>query len=208
MISKEQMMEEQLINRNIRDVAVLEAMDKVDRTLFVPEDLKDQAYEDGPLPIGQSQTISQPYIVAYMAEQLELNEDSKVLEIGTGCGYNAAVLAEIASEVYTIEIVEWLAELAMDNLKVAGTTNVHAKYGDGYRGWPEHAPYDAIVLTAAPNKIPEPLKLQLKTGGVLVAPIGSGSQKLVKLKRTGQDSFEEETVMMVRFVPMTGEAQE
>ncbi len=143
-----------------------------------------------------------------MAQELELTEDSEVLEIGTGCGYNAAVLAEIASEVYTIEIIEWLADLAKDNLQIAGVENVHAKFGDGFRGWPEHAPYDAIVLTAAPSKIPEPLKMQLKVGGVLVAPIGVGSQKLVKVRRIAQDIFEEETVMMVRFVPMTGEAQE
>lgn len=208
MTSKEEMIEEQLINRDITDVNVLKAMGKVDRTLFVPNDLKEKAYEDGPLPIGQAQTISQPYIVAYMAQELELTEDSEVLEIGTGCGYNAAVLAEIASEVYTIEIIEWLADLAKDNLQIAGVENVHAKFGDGFRGWPEHAPYDAIVLTAAPSKIPEPLKMQLKVGGVLVAPIGVGSQKLVKVRRIAQDIFEEETVMMVRFVPMTGEAQE
>jgi len=206
-MTKEEMIEEHLKGRDIDDPRVLEAMESVDRTLFVPEDLQDRAYEDGPLPIGKSQTISQPYIVAYMAQVLELWEDDKVLEIGTGCGYNAAVLAQLVDEVYSVEIIEWLANLAKENLSKTDIDNIETRFGDGYDGWPEEAPFDAIQLTAAPPKIPETLIRQLKVGGRLLAPVGKMSQKLVLIERTGKEEFKEETLLMVRFVPMTGQAQ-
>jgi protein-L-isoaspartate(D-aspartate) O-methyltransferase len=208
MITQEEMIEYQLIDRGIRDPRVLRAMADVDRALFVPEELQHRSYEDAPLPIGKSQTISQPYIVAYMAEALQLAETDRVLEIGTGCGYNAAVLARIAREVYSIEIIEWLADLAKENLAKTDIDNIHLRHGDGYAGWPEAAPFDAIVLTAAPPRLPEPLKYQLKIGGRLLAPVGRTSQRLVLLQRTGEDSFREEKLQPVRFVPMTGRAQE
>lgn len=204
---KEEMIEKQIKNRGVKDPRVLEAMRKTDRSLFVPEDMKPHAYEDRPLPIGKDQTISQPYIVAYMAEELQLNPGDIVLEVGTGCGYNAAVLSRLADHVYSVEIVEWLANLAKENLAKTKIENITTRYGDGYSGWPEKAPFDAIILTAAPPRIPEPLKQQLKIGGKLLAPIGRTSQKLILLERTGEDSFEEKTLLPVRFVPMTGEAE-
>lgn len=208
MISQEEMIEKQLIDRGIRDPRVLRAMDTVDRSLFVPEDLRHRSYEDGPLPIGKSQTISQPYIVAYMIEALQLAETDRVLEIGTGCGYNAAVLAHIVREVYSIEIIEWLAKLAAENLAQTGLRNIHLRHGDGYAGWPEAAPFDAIELTAAPPRLPEQLKYQLKIGGRLLAPVGRKHQHLVLIQRTGEDSFTQDRLQPVRFVPMTGRAQE
>ena len=208
MTTQEEMIEHQLIDRDIRDPRVLRAMADVDRSLFVPEELRHRSYEDGPLPIGKSQTISQPYIVAYMAEALQLAETDRVLEIGTGCGYNAAVLAHIVREVYSIEIIEWLADLARENLAQTDRQNIHLRHGDGYAGWPEAAPFDAIVLTAAPPQIPEQLKYQLQIGGRLLAPVGRTSQHLVLLQRTGEDAFREEKLQPVRFVPMTGRAQE
>lgn len=207
MSTKVEMIEKQLKNRGITDKAVLQAMQEIDRELFVPEDMKPHAYEDRPLPIGKEQTISQPYIVAYMAQQLLLKPDDLVLEVGTGCGYNAAVLSRIAGQVYSVEIIEWLADLAKENLEKTGIQNISTQHGDGYEGWPEMAPYDAIILTAAPPKIPEPLKKQLKIGGKLIAPIGKTSQRLVRIERTDRDVFKEETLLMVSFVPMTGEAQ-
>lgn len=206
MVSKEEMIERQLKGRGISDPAVLGAMEAVDRSLFVPEDHKDNAYEDRPLPIGKNQTISQPYIVAYMAEQLQLKKDEKVLEVGTGCGYNAAVLSLLVKEVYSVEIIEWLAELAKENLSQTGYRNIITKHGDGYSGWEEFSPFDAILLTAAPPSIPKPLKTQLKVGGRLLAPVGRLNQQLVMLHKTGEDEFEEKTLLPVRFVPMTGRA--
>ena len=205
--TKDEMMERQLIDRGIRDPRVLNAMWNVDRADFVPADMQKHAYEDRPLPIGKDQTISQPYIVAYMAQELMLNPDSVVMEVGTGCGYNAAVLSRIVKQVYSVEIIEWLAKLARENLQRAGIKNVTSRYGDGYKGWPEKAPFDAIVLTAAPPAIPEPLKQQLKIGGKLLAPVGTRQQKLVMLEKTGEYSFDERILLMVSFVPMTGEAQ-
>lgn len=152
------MIDSQLKRRDIVDPKVINAMREVDRAKFVPEDLVGRAYEDGPLPIGKEQTISQPYIVAYMAQALKLSKEDIVIEVGTGCGYNAAVLSQIVSHVYSVEIVEWLAELAKENLSNAGIENVSARVGDGYKGWPEKAPFDAIVLTAATAEIPVPLK--------------------------------------------------
>lgn len=205
--TKEEMIERHLKRRGITDPRVLDAMWQVDRSLFVPEEMKPQAYEDKPLPIGKDQTISQPYIVAYMAQELALGPEDVVMEVGTGCGYNAAVLSKIVKHVYSVEIIEWLARLAKENLENAGIKNVSTRYGDGYKGWPEKAPFDATVLTAAPPYIPEPLKRQLKMRGRLLAPVGSTTQKLVLLERTGEDRFDERTLLLVSFVPMTGEAQ-
>lgn len=206
MSTQEEMIEKHLRARNIHQPAVLSAMREVDRRLFVPDDLQEHAYEDRPLPIGKSQTISQPYIVAYMAQALDLKQEERILEVGTGCGYNAAVLSRLAKQVYSLEIIEWLADLAKRNLAKTDFTNVEARCGDGYKGWPEAAPFDAIELTAAPAAIPDSLKLQLKIGGRLLAPVGTGEQKLVLIKRLSEDEFEEKNLLMVRFVPMTGEA--
>lgn len=207
MTTKEEMIERQLKGRGIHDPKVINAMWEVDRSIFVPDDMLEHSYEDRALPIGKEQTISQPYIVAYMAQALDLRPNDVVLEIGTGCGYNAAVLSRIVSHVYSIEVIEWLADLAYDNLREVGYRNITTRHGDGYKGWPEEAPFDGIVLTAAPPAIPEPLKLQLKTGGRLLAPVDTGVQQLVLLERTGKDFFEDTPLLPVQFVPMTGEAQ-
>jgi protein-L-isoaspartate(D-aspartate) O-methyltransferase len=207
MVTKENMIEQQLKGRGISNPEVLKAMQEVERSLFIPEDRQHKAYEDRPLPIGRNQTISQPYIVAYMAEQLQLKKDEKVLEVGTGCGYNAAVISRLTKEVYSVEIIEWLAQLAKENLAKTDYSNITTKHGDGYLGWEEYAPYDAIVLTAAPSSIPKPLKEQLKIGGRLLAPVGRMNQQLIMLYKTGEDEFEEKTLLPVRFVPMTGRAK-
>ncbi|MDX5480901.1 MAG: protein-L-isoaspartate(D-aspartate) O-methyltransferase [Hymenobacteraceae bacterium] len=205
--AKEEMIERHLKARGITDQRVLQAMQEVDRSLFVPEELQEYVYEDRALPIGKEQTISQPYIVAYMAQALRLQPGDVVLEIGTGCGYNAAVLSRIVSHVYSIEVVEWLANQAKSNLQKAGIRNVTTRHGDGYGGWPEEAPFDAIILTACPPAVPEPLKLQLKVGGRLLAPVGRFMQHLMLIHRTGKDFFEDKKLLPVEFVPMTGEAQ-
>ena len=207
MTTRKEMIEKHLKSRQITDEKVLRAMNTVSRSLFVPQDLLHRTYDDGPLPIGEGQTISQPFIVAYMAQALELDPQDKVLEVGTGCGYNAAVLSRIAAEVYSIEIIKWLANLAATNIAKTGYKNIQLRHGDGYLGWPEKAPFDAIVLTAAPPVIPEPLKQQLKIGGRLVAPVGEDVQRLIRIQRIGEDQFEETTLIAVRFVPMTGKSQ-
>lgn len=207
MVSKEKMITEQLEGRDITDNNVLDAMRQVDRAIFVPEDMKHKAYEDKPLPIGKGQTISQPYIVAYMAQVLELEKDDKVLEIGTGCGYNAAIMAQMVDKVYSIEIVEWLGEQAKKNLKEAGIENVESKIDDGYKGWPEHAPFDKVILTAAAPEIPQPLKDQMAIGGKLLAPVGRDHQILIMLEKLSEDNFKKEKYLPVRFVPMTGQAE-
>lgn len=204
MNTKETMIERHLKGRDIDNPRVIKAMQAVDRALFVPEELQSYTYEDHALPIGKSQTISQPYIVAYMAQALDIKPDDKVLEIGTGCGYNAAVLAQLANKVYSIEIIGWLAELAKNNLQKIDSSNIESRYGDGYDGWPEHAPFDVIELTAAPAAIPDSLKKQLKIGGRLLAPVGKLTQELVLLERLSEHEFKESTLLMVRFVPMTG----
>ena len=204
--ARERMLNEQIAGRGIRDPRVLAALASVPRHELVPVEQREHAYEDRPLPIGWQQTISQPYVVAYMTEQLQLTGDERVLEIGTGSGYQAAVLSLLAREVYSIEIVEPLAERARADLARLGYTNVQVRAGDGYRGWPEHAPFDAVLLTAAPPEIPQPLLDQLAVGGVLVAPVGEGSQNLVVVRRT-ERGYERRSVIPVRFVPMTGEAQ-
>jgi protein-L-isoaspartate(D-aspartate) O-methyltransferase len=182
-------------------------MEKVPRHRFVPSPLRDLAYEDGPLPIGRGQTISQPFIVALMTELIEPAKTMRVLEIGTGSGYQAAVLAECVSEVDTIEVVPELGRSAKALLRELSYRNVRARIGDGYEGWPERAPFDAILLTAAPpERVPEPLLDQLKIGGVLVAPVGRNQQDLVRITRTKQ-GFDREVITAVQFVPMTGKAQ-
>lgn len=207
MITKQEMIEKQLRERDIRDPDVILAMWEVDRELFVPQEFRIRAYEDGPLPIGHNQTVSQPYIVAYMAQALQLKYIERMLEIGSGCGYNAAVLSRLAVHVYSVEIIEELANLARANLETAGIRNVSVKHADGYQGWSEESPFDKIMLTAAAPAIPEPLKRQLKVGGMLLAPVGTMLQDLVLLKKTGEYSFVEEKLHPVRFVPMTGMAQ-
>ena len=202
--ARERMVVEQIEARSIHDPLTLAAMRKVPRHLFVPPESAAQAYEDHPLPIGHGQTISQPYIVAFMTEALGLKGGETVLEVGTGSGYQAAVLAQIAKQVYSIEIVAPLAEEAGERLARLGYRSVSVRAGDGYRGWPEVAPFDAIMVTAAAPRIPEPLKEQLKDGGRLVLPVGDEYQELVVVTRRGA-RFEEHRVMAVRFVPMTGE---
>ena len=201
---RERMVETQIKARGVKDPRVLSAMLKVERHLFVPKEYQSSAYSDQPLPIGEGQTISQPYIVALMTELLDLKGEEKVLEIGTGSGYQAAILAELAKEVYTIEIIETLANSAKNILTNLGYQNIHVKAGDGYLGWPETAPFDAIIVTCAPDHIPKPLLEQLKEGGRLVVPVGAYSQELKKIvKRSGK--IETEDVIPVIFVPMTGE---
>jgi protein-L-isoaspartate(D-aspartate) O-methyltransferase len=183
---------------------VLTAMLKVERHLFVPRDLQSQAYQDHPLPIGEGQTISQPYIVALMTELLDFTGGEKVLEIGTGSGYQAAILAELVKEVYTIEIVESLASSARKKLDELGYRNIQVRAGDGYKGWPDAAPFDAVIVTAAPDHIPQPLIDQLKEGGRLVIPVGAGFQTLKRIvKREGKVVTQD--IIPVMFVPMTGE---
>jgi len=200
------MVEQQLLARDITDPRVISAMRRIPRDSFVPPDLRQRAYEDRPLPIGYRQTISQPYIVAYMTQALRLGPNEKVLEIGTGSGYQAAVLSELAGSVYSIEIVAQLAKRARDTLKKLGYDNVQVKQGDGYAGWPDQAPFDAIMVTAAPDHVPQPLVNQLALGGRLVLPVGETQQTLMVLIRT-EDGVEQEATLPVLFVPMTGEAE-
>lgn len=204
--ARERMVRQQIEARGVRDPRVLEAMRKVPRHLFVPSSLQSHAYDDTPLPIGHQQTISQPYIVAFMSESLELKPGQRVLEIGTGSGYQAAVLAELAREVFSIEIVEPLAKEADERLKELGYTNIKLRVGDGYRGWPEAAPFDAIMVTAAPDHVPPALIEQLAEGGRLVLPVGRLLQELVRIRRTPEGP-RRESLLPVRFVPMTGEAE-
>ncbi|MBU0570570.1 MAG: protein-L-isoaspartate(D-aspartate) O-methyltransferase [Candidatus Omnitrophica bacterium] len=198
------MVEEQIKRRGITDEKVLKAMSKVERHLFVSDEMKGEAYEDHPLPIGSEQTISQPYIVAYMTEAVRLMPEDRVLEIGTGSGYQSAVLVETVKEVFSVEIIKGLADRAREGLKEMGYTNIEIKHGDGYSGWPENAPFDAIVVTAAPREIPEQLKEQLKVGGRMIIPVGDLFQQLYLITRT-EHGFEEKTLLPVRFVPMVEE---
>jgi len=205
---RQRMVQQQLMPRGIHDGRVLAAMAKVPREEFVPADSRAASYEDGPLQIGHGQTISQPYIVAFMTEQLRPKASDRVLEIGTGSGYQAAILAGLVKDVYTIEIIDALAKDAEATLRRLGYKNVHAKVGDGYRGWPEHAPFDAITVTCAPDHVPQPLIDQLKEGGRMIIPVGGfGNQELYLLeKKNGQ--LQRRSVLPVRFVPMAGEATE
>ena len=202
-VDRTQMVESQLKTREIDSPAVLTAMSKVPRHLFVPEDVRPYAYEDRPLPIGFGQTISQPYIVAYMTQALDLRPDHTVLEIGSGSGYQAAVLAELVKQVYTIEIVPDLAARARASLVQAGYRNVEVRSGNGYRGWPERAPFQRIIVTAAPPEIPEALIEQLAPGGIMVVPVGTSYQEIVIVTKTGTGVAQKRTIP-VRFVPMVG----
>jgi len=195
------MTESQIRARGVRDPAVLAAMAKVPRHLFVPEGLRRQAYADEPLPIGEGQTISQPYIVAYMTEALALRGGERVLEVGTGSGYQTAVLAEIAGTVFTVEIVETLALRARAALDALGYSNVHFLIGDGSAGWAEEAPFDAITVTAAAARMPGRLEDQLAVGGRMIVPVGTDSQELVLVRR-GKTGIRRDSLLAVRFVPL------
>ncbi len=204
--ARKRMVLTQLEARGISDKRVLETFGKVERHLFVDSSLQDEAYNDYPLPIGLNQTISQPYIVALMTELLELEQGDKVLEIGTGSGYQAAILGEMVDSVFTIEIVEPLGLMATQRLEALGYDNIFVRIGDGYRGWPEHAPFDAVIVTCAPDKIPQPLIDQLADGGRMIIPVGIDVQELVLVKKSGE-KITRKSVAPVRFVPMTGESQ-
>jgi len=206
-IERQQLVRDSIEARGIRDSLVLAAMRHVPRHRFVPVGQRPLSYRDHALPIGEGQTISQPYIVALMTELLQLAPGDRVLEVGTGSGYQAAVLAEITPHVYSIEIIESLAIRAGKLLDELGYSTVEVKTGDGYRGWPEHAPFDAIIVTAAPPSVPRPLVEQLRVGGRLVIPVGERLQELRRLTKRADGSVAEETILPVRFVPMTGEAQ-
>jgi protein-L-isoaspartate(D-aspartate) O-methyltransferase len=202
-------MVEKIRSRGVTDAAVLAALETVPRHLFVPVSQRPKAYHDSPLLIGDGQTISQPYMVALMTSLLDLRPGERVLEIGTGSGYQAAVLSHVAAEVYTIEIRKPLAERARRTLADLGLRNVHARVGDGFQGWPDAAPFDGIIVTAAPPSVPDPLLRQLRVGGRLVIPVGDRSslQSLLVLTRRPDGGFDRANVMPVFFVPMTGEAQ-
>ena len=203
--ARQEMVERTIRTRDVSDPTVLRAMESVPRHLFVPDRYREQAYADHPLPIGQGQTISQPYIVALMTELLGLMPDERVLEIGTGSGYQAAILAEVVSEVYSVEIIPELAESSSRLLRELGYDNVHTRQGDGYYGWQEYAPYDAIIVTCAPDHVPQPLVNQLADGGRLVIPIGppGGYQTLWRYVLE-EDGLRAYNIAGVRFVPLTG----
>jgi protein-L-isoaspartate(D-aspartate) O-methyltransferase len=202
---RRQMVADQLVRRGIRQEQVLRAMEVVPRHRFVPAQLAARAYDDGPLPIGYDQTISQPYIVALMSELLDLQPGRRVLEIGTGSGYQAAVLSQIGVHVYSIEIIPQLGEAARTLLSTLGYRHIQVRIGDGYQGWPEAAPFDGIIVTCAPSQVPEPLKAQLAEGGRMVIPVGDRYvQSLVRLIKT-EGRLKEEKVVDVRFVPMVDE---
>ena len=204
---REAMVDQQIRQRGVINARVLDAMRSVPRELFVPVELRPQAYEDGPLPIGSGQTISQPYIVAYMTEALDVAPSHKVLEVGTGSGYQAAVLSELVREVYTIEIIPELARHAEEILQALKKTNVRVRTGDGYAGWPEQAPFDRIIVTAAPENLPSPLVDQLAPGGRLIVPVGSqgGPQWMTIVEKTAMGVTERRTIP-VQFVPFTRES--
>ncbi|HJX97691.1 MAG TPA: protein-L-isoaspartate(D-aspartate) O-methyltransferase [Chthoniobacterales bacterium] len=203
---RQKMVDEQLRPRGVRDERVLTAMKKVPREEFVPENLRAQAYADSALPIGHDQTISQPFIVAFMTEQLRLQPSDRVLEIGTGSGYQVAVLSELVKDVYTIEIIEPLAKEASARLARLDYNNAHVKVGDGFQGWPEVAPFDAIIVTCAPDKVPPPLTQQLKDGGRMIIPVGAGIDQQLYLLEKKNGELAQTAILPVRFVPMMGEA--
>lgn len=204
-VERDWMVNTQIVAGGVTDQAVVAAMRRVPRHRFMPDAESQDAYGDFPLPIGYGQTISQPFIVAYMTQALKLKPEEKVLEIGTGSGYQAAILAEIVSKVFTIEIVKPLAHRAKETLAELGYENVFVRTGDGYQGWPEESPFDAIILTAAPTHIPQPLLDQLAIGGRLILPVGDYPQRLLLVRRT-QEGYKETELLPVAFVPMTGEA--
>ena len=192
---------------SITNARVLAAMGKVPRHEFVPVHLRSQAYLNRPLPIGHGQPISEPYVVAFMTEMIEPQSTDRVLEIGTGSGYQAAVLAELTSEVYTIEIINDLANRAASNLQRLGYTNIYSRAGDGYKGWPEAAPFDAIIVTCSPEKVPQPLIDQLKDGGRIIIPLGSSSKQELVLLHKHDGRLDRQGVLPIHFVPMTGQAR-
>lgn len=206
-IKRKMMVEDQIKRRGIKDKNVLKAVQKVEREKFVPENYRELAYSDGPLPIGHKQTISQPYIVAYMTEQLQVETSHKVLEIGTGSGYQAAILGELVNQVFTIEIIPELAHGARNILKKLDYKNINVRTGDGYKGWPEEAPFDRIMVTAAPGEIPENLVEQLATKGRMILPVGESvfSQNLWVVEKDENGVVTKEKVLPVRFVPMVKE---
>lgn len=204
---RREMVDRQIHRRGIRDQRVLDTMRRVPRHRFVPERLQSQAYDDNPLPIGHGQTISQPYIVALMTELVRPQPGDRALDIGTGCGYQAAVLSELLREVYSIEIVEPLAKEARQRLNQLGYTNVDVRLGDGYAGWEEHAPFQIIIVAAAPDHVPQPLLDQLAVGGRMVIPVGRGLQELVLIEKLPDGSLKRTNVAPVAFVPMTGTAE-
>jgi protein-L-isoaspartate(D-aspartate) O-methyltransferase len=204
---RQEMVEKQLKPRGIKNDQVLKALETIPRHLFVPDYLADEAYSDGPLPIGSGQTISQPYIVAYMSEQLDLKKTDRVLEVGTGSGYQAAVLAELVDSVYTVEIITELTEKAQKVLSELNYKNIKFKVGNGYHGWLEYAPFDAIIVTAAAEEIPQPLIDQLKVGGQLIIPVGDFFQELILVKKE-QNGIKKEKKLPVRFVPLTGDREQ
>jgi len=204
---RQRMVDQQLRARDIRSQRVLEAMAAVPRHVFIPEPNRAEAYYDSPVPIGYGQTISQPYIVAFMTQALEIAPDDRVLEIGTGSGYQAAVLGTLAKEVYSIEIIAPLAERARETLSTLGYRNIDVRTGNGYLGWPEHAPYDRIVVTAAPDEVPDALVQQLKVGGLMAVPVGTVMQELRILRRTDRGT-ETLSTLPVRFVPMTNKPKD
>lgn len=205
---RQKMVQEQLQPRGIKDQRVLAAMGKVPREEFVAENLRDKSYSDSALPIGQNQTISQPFIVAFMTEQLHLQPTDRVLEIGTGSGYHTAILAELVKDVYSIEILESMAKDASARLTRLGYSNAHVKAGDGYQGWPEVAPFDAIIVTCAPNKVPAPLTQQLKENGRMIVPVGTGIDQQLYLLEKKNGQLAQTAILPVRFVPMMGQAIE
>ena len=207
-VERERMVQEQVVQRGVRDARVVAAMRKVPREAFVPWPLRNLSYTDRPLPIGYDQTISQPFIVAFMSEKLQLKPTDRVLEIGTGSGYQAAILGELAAEVYTIEIVEPLGKSAAAILQRLGYKNVQVKIGDGYKGWPEHAPFDAVIVTCAPEHVPQPLIDQTKEGGRIIIPVGSRSDQKLYLLEKKDGQLRQEAILPVLFVPMTGETKE
>ena len=205
--ARQQMVDRQLRRRDISDARVLEVMGRIPRHRFVAENLADSAYNDHPLPIGHGQTISQPYIVALMTQLAQPKPQSRVLDVGTGSGYQAAVLAELCKDVYSIEILKPLADEARERLASLGYKNVEVRHGDGYQGWKEHAPFDAILVAAAPAHVPQPLTEQLAPGGRLVVPVGRHFQDLIVIEKQPNGSLRRTSVALVKFVPMTGEAE-
>lgn len=201
------MVAESIEARGIRDPRLLEAMRRVQRHELVPPEVRHRAYEDRPLPIGHDVTISQPFIVAAMTEAAQVERGERVLEVGTGSGYQAAVLAELGADVYSIEIIEPIAKRAATDLVRLGYDKIQLRIGDGYRGWPEAGPFDAIIVTAAPPQVPKPLVQQLAVGGRLVIPVGVDPAQQLQVIVRGKDGTTTETLMDVRFVPMTGEAE-
>jgi protein-L-isoaspartate(D-aspartate) O-methyltransferase len=204
---RERMVKEQIVMRGVVEERVLAAMRKVPREEFVPAEYRAESYTDRPLPIGYDQTISQPFIVAFMTEELRPEPTDRVLEIGTGSGYQAAILAELVAEVYSIEIIEPLAKSAEATLQRLGYKNVHVKAGDGYKGWPEHAPFDSIIVTCAPERVPQPLIDQLKDGGRMIIPVGAKFAQELYLLEKKNGRLEQSAVLPVRFVPMAGAAE-